>query len=460
MIKFLPQWFFILAAVILLTHCASINNHDQRWKQYEEVASHHEQRINPIIIIPGILGSKLIDTTTGKSVWGKYGVGAISFRTASGQRTLALPMERGKHLSLLTDDVASNGTLDRLRLTSFIGVNAYAQLLQALAIGGYRDQQKLQKQGEEHFTCFQFSYDWRRSNVENAAQLDTFIKEKTTYVKREYFRRYGIRKKVKFDIVAHSMAGLLARYYLMYGGEALPRDGSMPKVTWLGAQHVARLILVGSPNLGSVETVLEMKNGYRVAPLLPKFNAAVIGTYPSSYELLPDPKYLPVIDANGQVLDIFDPAVWEAHQWGLADPKQSAVIAQLLPGVSDPSKRQAIALDHQQKCLNSARRFRNALNASSDLPSGLEVHAFIGESIPTPSALVVSSSGKLRVSKRDSGDGTVTKNSSLLLKLRHGIYPWNSIHPIPSSHIKLTGTPLFIDELLHLLLKMTNLNHS
>jgi triacylglycerol esterase/lipase EstA (alpha/beta hydrolase family) len=58
--------------------------------------------------------------------------------------------------------------------------------------------------------------------------------------------RFGIKDHdVKFDIVAHSMGGLVARYYLRYGTQDLPPDGSLPELTWAGAQYVDNLIMVG-----------------------------------------------------------------------------------------------------------------------------------------------------------------------------------------------------------------------
>ena len=89
--------------------------------------------------------------------------------------------------------------------------------------------------GDDHFTCFQFDYDWRRDNVENARRLSVFITEKRAHVQAQYKRRYGIdQADVKFDIVAHSMGALLMRYFLMYGGEDLPADGQLLAVTWAG----------------------------------------------------------------------------------------------------------------------------------------------------------------------------------------------------------------------------------
>ena len=48
---------------------------------------------------------------------------------------------------------------------------------------------------------------------------------------------------VKFDIIAHSMGGVLARYYLQYGSSDLPLDGSLPEVTWEGSKYIDKMIM-------------------------------------------------------------------------------------------------------------------------------------------------------------------------------------------------------------------------
>ena len=69
--------------------------------------------------------------------------------------------------------------------------------------------------GDDHYTCFQFDYDWRRDNVENAKRLHRFIVEKRKYVRAEHKKRFGVdNPNIKFDIVAHSMGGLVVRAYL------------------------------------------------------------------------------------------------------------------------------------------------------------------------------------------------------------------------------------------------------
>ena len=143
-----------------------------------------------------------------------------------------------------------------------------------MGAGGYRDEALGMAgevdYGDNHFTCFQFAYDWRRDNVENARRLHDFIKEKQQYVRQQYKQHFGIDKHdIKFDIAAHSMGGLITRYFLMYGNQDLPDDGSLPELNWQGAELVERVILVGTPNSGSADTFLNLVQGDQLAPLLP-----------------------------------------------------------------------------------------------------------------------------------------------------------------------------------------------
>lgn len=461
--KTLPNCFYLSAlwTLLLLVGCSSSARHPGLLRHYEEAAASHGQRINPIIVIPGIMGSKLVDESSGKVVWGTYGIGAIRHSSPQGMRTMSLPMGQDRSLSALTDDVAPDGALDRLILNPGFSVSAYAKMLQALAIGGYRDEQILSKRGEEHFTCFQFGYDWRRSNAENAALLDDFIEDRKAYVEAENLRRYGTRNEVKFDIVAHSMGGILARYYLMYGRAQVPEDGSHATPTWAGTRRVERLIQVGTPNGGSAESIPQLTNGLKLAPILPKFEPALIGTFPSVYELIPRNKDHAVVDESGKPVDLFDPDVWVKHGWGLADPDQAKTLEKLLPNEPDPAARRKIALDHQRKCLESARRFQDAVNCECSLPKGVQMHAFVGTALPTLSKLQITPDRGLSHIGTQPGDGTVTMHSTLLEELgqNNGPIPWTSTQTVNANHVKMTGDPYFIDNLLHLLLDNPNAYH-
>ena len=232
---------------------------------YNRAAQLDGTQRNPVIVIPGILGSKLYDPKSGELVWGAFSGGAMSPDNPEGARTIALPMEPGKRLGELTDDVIADGALDQVTVDVFglsLELNAYFQILNTLGAGGYRDRQLAVKggidYGEEHFTCFQFDYDWRRDIVGSARQLHEFILARRAYVQEEIASRYGIADHdVKFDLVAHSMGGLGARYYLRYGPADLPEDGSLPPLTWEGARYVdctfaTRLREAGVSKSGSI----------------------------------------------------------------------------------------------------------------------------------------------------------------------------------------------------------------
>src|SRR6185369_4292228 len=90
-----------------------------------------------------------------------------------------------------------------------------------------------------------FAYDWRQDNVEAARGLDRLI---------EAIRRDYANPSLRVDIVAHSMGGLIARYYLRYGTVDV-LDGSEQQVTLYGTTRVRKLVLLGTPNMGSASSL-------------------------------------------------------------------------------------------------------------------------------------------------------------------------------------------------------------
>ncbi|MEJ7711532.1 MAG: hypothetical protein WKF84_17125 [Pyrinomonadaceae bacterium] len=58
------------------------------------------------------------------------------------------------------------------------------------------------------------------------------------------------RPDLRFNIIAHSMGGLVARYAAMYGDADLPRDAEDLKPTWAGA-NINKVFMFGTPNEGS-----------------------------------------------------------------------------------------------------------------------------------------------------------------------------------------------------------------
>ncbi|MBI3843329.1 MAG: hypothetical protein HY292_01695 [Planctomycetes bacterium] len=465
----------LLPLVASIVGCASAPTAPNLRGLYDREAKYHDAKRNPVILIPGILGSRLKDSESNRIVWGAFTGEYADPETPDGARLVALPMREGAALRDLRDGVVSDGALDRLKISVLglpIELGAYANILGTLGVGGYRDEQLglagAVDYGKEHFTCFQFDYDWRRDVVENAARLDAFIAEKRAYVKREIEKRYGVADPdVKFDVVAHSMGGLVARYYLEYGAADLPSDGSVPAPTWAGAKNVERVILVGTPSGGSVKALTQLVDGVYFAPILPSYAPAILGTMPAIYELLPRGRHGALVDAadpNRKIDDLYDPALWERMGWGLASPSQDGVLAELLPDVSDAATRRRIALEHLRKCLSRAKRLAAALDAPlpSPPPRGLDLYLVAGDAVDTDAtAAADATSGAVRIIGTAPGDGTVLRSSALLDERTGGAWSPHVVSPISftgvqflfTDHIGITKDPAFTDNILYRLLE-------
>ncbi len=458
------------ALLVLASACSQAKAPDigsiyNRSAQYEGIDR------NPIIAIPGILGSKLVDPESGQLVWGVLG-GGVKPSQQDGARLLALPMREGASLAELTDDVHADGVLDRMKVRLFglpINIGAYQNVMRTLGIGGYRDKQIRLSDvdyGEGHFTCFQFAYDWRRDLVENAARLEAFIAEKRAYVQEEREKRFGdAGGPVQFDIISHSMGGLLTRYYLRYGAADLPADGSTPVPTWVGAENVGNVIIVGTPNAGAVDALLDLVNGRKFGFGLPTFQPALLGTLPTLYQLLPRDRHGPLVEAgnpNARVERIYDPSFWQEMGWGLLDPDQDAFLQMLLPDADSREARQRIALDHLTKSLARAEQFHRALDHPANVPEHLGLSLIAGDAMPTVSVAAVDRrTGALSASETAPGDGTVLRTSALLDERVGGEWQPGLVSPIAWSevtflfqdHLGMTKDPVFTDNILYTLLE-------
>jgi len=435
---------------------------------YNPAAQHHGIDRNPIIVIPGLLGSRLRDPASGRIVWGAFDGNAADPGTPDGARLVALPFN--DMMATPGSAVRADGVLDRVRIRVAgipIALQAYAEILSTLGVGGYRDQ-SLGLGGEVdygggHFTCFQFGYDWRQDNVTNAKRLMAFLRERRAEVQGEYARRFGVRDvPVRFDIAAHSMGGLVARYALLYGDADLPPDGSLPPLTFAGAPLIGRLIQIGTPNGGSLDAFRALVNGRDFGtPIVPRYNPAILGSFPSLYQLLPRARSRPAV-AGSEALDLHDPAVWQRFGWGLAARDLDADLATLLPGVTAAEERRRVALALQARHLARARAFAAALDRPVRNPAGSELMLVAGDTLPTTSRMRVTEAGGVAPDATGPGDELVLRDS-VLLDSRQGQEPrqpgvrsplgFSRALFVPGEHLALTRDPTFRNNVLFWLLE-------
>jgi hypothetical protein len=289
--------------------------------------------------------------------------------------------------------------------------------------------------------------------------------EKRAYVRQQIKKRYGIdRHDIKFDLIAHSMGGLVTRYLMRYGDQPLPDDGSLPEVTWAGAELVDRVLFIGTPNAGSVYGFTQQVEGIQFAPIFHKHEAAVLDTYPSIYQLFFRTRHGAVVDAADpdQRIDIYDSAIWDEMGWGMLNEDQEWMLQLILPEVDSRDERRAIALDHLRKCLDRARQFSGALDQPATRPDNVSYYAVVGDAVATGAVVGVDrTTGDLEIIEKGPGDGTVLRSSVLLdervgnewqYSLRSPI-AWKQLFFLFSDHLGLTSDPAFTDNVPYILLE-------
>ena len=465
-----------MIAVAVLAGCSSpigsyqANDYDAA-PAYGDIAqqsiAYEGVKRNPVIMIHGFLGAKLKDTRTGNPVWGTFYAMESQNLTPELLQGLSCKMVYGKPLPEIKDTTAPDGVLDKVNVKVMgmeFQLDAYDGLRQQLVNGGYVLRYRPLPPGKHFYTLFDYYYDWRYDLAWNAAQLHAFILRKRAYLQKEYETCYGVKNyDVQFDLIGHSMGGLLTRYYLMYGNQPLPADGSLPVLDWRGSRYVDKAVIVATPNAGYLDTFWEMLNGLRLQPGAPLYPPGVIGTFHTYYQMLP-PLYTRSVlyadDQNGQPVDIFNPEIWRKYHWGLADPEQDEYYKMLLPDVKTREERYKIALDHQAKCLLRAKQFIRAMYVKTEPPADVSMVLFAGDAFPTRREILIDrQTGSIVKVTYAPGDGKVL-SSSARCDLREGQpwHPflsspirWNSVMYLPAAHMGITESPVFADNLLYFL---------
>ncbi len=466
-------WIKLFFLIPLLAACSSNNRLPDIELTYNREAASESPLRNPVIVIPGILGSQLKDIRDDKIVWGAFTSGAADPQDDDGLRLITAPYLYPDGSLTNWSHVVPNGALEELKV-QLLGVpfkiKAYAQIIDALRVGGYREQPigyEYEEGDDTHFTAFQFDYDWRLSNADNATRLFYYVEEIRERTARIYETKYGIEDAdIKVDIVAHSMGGLLTRYMLRYGDQGLPEDGSDPDLDWSGSLGVERVVIIGTPNAGSVSAITELVEGKNFGwPFLPFYDQAVLGSFTSLYQLLPRDRHNTVVGTDGQPLgSLYDIKTWEKYQWGLLNPEMDKTYERLFPEIETAEERRVIARYTLEHHLKEAERFARALDIPSGAPERLLFDLVLGDVDPTLRKVAYDTEKKSFVTiEKVPGDGTVPRYSALMderedgnaeiwtPKLRSPI-AFDNVMILPFDHVGLTQSKVFINNMLYWLL--------
>ncbi len=298
------------------------------------------------VILPGIMGSRL-ERPDGTAAW-------LNVGNVFGHHDLRLP-----------PTLPLQSSRDALRPFGLVGVDAliprlfgfteYADLLGVLKGAGFHRNER--STGARGAIFHVFTYDWRRDLVESAGRLGEYL---------DALAKARGEKDARFNIIGHSMGGLVARYYLRYG-DAEPGG----PVTWAGARRISQLILVATPSAGSIFSLNAALNGNPVGMSNTTLAARVIAHMPAIYQLMPPKGTTPLINGKGEPLDVdlHDPATWERFGWGA-----------WAPGGEDNNELERAFIS---ALLERAGAFHQALAQTPETPCPIPVTVLGGDCLQT-----------------------------------------------------------------------------
>ncbi len=304
-----------------------------------------------VVVVPGILGSALSDPK-GNLIWGDR----WSFKHFD---RLLIPNGPADP----DDDLKPSGLIQTVQILGPWKANVYHKLRKTF-------------QEDMGYTLgvdyFEFPYDWRQSNFTSAALLRKWVDQ-----------HLGERP---FDIVAHSMGGLVSEIFIKQLDTKL---------------QVRRFITMGTPFQGSVNSVAGIDEGWGTIPNwllggLQQFRLTAL-SFPSFYELLPDYPNCCILLKEGTRPASYNPRTekgWEHFEWDVPEYQNSSA-----------KKRISRVLKRAQELTNLLRKA---------MPPYLEqVSHIAGEHVDTKMKFFIEAkTKKITKYRHGNGDGTVLVTSA------------------------------------------------
>jgi len=326
------------------------------------------RRRPPAVFIHGAFGSRLRNRRNGREIWP---IGLADLVVSSFDE-LELPLDANTGAAL-PDSIEAYRLFDEAGAVDFYG--SMVHMLEAA--GGYRVWAAGMEPPADAIPLYPLLYDWRRGFSDVAPELDRLIEQ----VRADHGDR-----ELKVDLVAHSSGGLIARYFLLYGGRALPEEG-MPVPDLGGATKVSRALAIGVPEIGMARAVAALTVGEPI--VMNKVGPEILATSLSTFDLLPHGDDVWLLDGRGApiVADACDPDVWKTHEMGIFNRGVRAQVRER--GGGGRSGRRRLDLLERGFLLRLARsrRFRRAVRAVP-IPRDIAYFTIGGDCRPTEARLL------------------------------------------------------------------------
>lgn len=239
-----------------------------------------------IVVVPGIMGSTLVDRE-GNELWGvKPGTLLQSVvRLGRNVKRLTLPVGIGD--APAQDGVRPGALISIPHVVGrLFGTDGYGRLVNWLCNRFDVRQPSASNPGN----LILFPYDWRLSNRVNAKRIETELVPML-----EAWRTASNNPDAKFRFICHSMGGLVARWFIeVLGGRSLTRQ----------------LITIGTPHRGAAEALLKLSNGFDPGFGPIRFRMTdIIRSLPSAHQLLPTYRCLDMPDGLKRINEVPIPNV-------------------------------------------------------------------------------------------------------------------------------------------------------
>ena len=436
---------------------------------------------NPVVLVHGFAGATLVRKEDGATAWGTFFTKNSKLPSSpEGLRAIALDIDglprplAHSDLVSIADDTEAVEILESVRAdarVANINYNVYAALVRMVEDAGYGpcvddlETESIVGAGPE---CFSFYYDWRQDNVGNAIKLGRYLdRARGKIIERRQALGFDIDKPIRFDVVAHSMGGLLTRYYLRYGAIDVLGEAD-PPVTWAGAENIARAVLISTPNFGAMKVLKEVVTGLRF-PVV-KFEPAMLATWVSTYQLFPRQDHRLWFDEAGYPVELkfADAAFWRANRLGGFADSQDEYLQWIFPSAATPAARKDRLESFMDAAFDRSIRLSRVLDNHTDVPPPIPIILFAADAEPTLArAVVTRKNGEVRLKfgikkaqLEGPGDGSVTRASALAdERLIYGSargfsspIQWSQTIFLTDKHRSLRGNLTFQNNLLRILL--------